>query len=54
VSAHLEECRQCGLDADTYRAIKSSIASYPAEASTKEAVGRLREFAQHLATTGSD
>ena len=29
VSAHLEHCRRCGLEAGTYRAIKSAIAASP-------------------------
>ncbi|HUW15765.1 MAG TPA: zf-HC2 domain-containing protein [Actinomycetes bacterium] len=50
VAAHLEECRQCGLDAQTYRAIKASIAtSYAPDDTAREAVVRLRGFVEGLA-----
>lgn len=53
VRDHLEECRRCGLEASTYRAIKTAIPVAEATASrTKvdpQAVERLRRFAEDLA-----
>lgn len=51
VAKHLEECRRCGLEASTYRAIKAAITEAgpevaPADA---EAIERLRRFAEDLA-----
>lgn len=43
---HLDECRRCGLEADTYRAIIDALARHeqPADA----AVDRLRAFGEAL------
>lgn len=50
VAEHLEQCRRCGLEASTYRAIKSAIAaSAPDQMIDAAAVERLRRFAQELA-----
>lgn len=50
VAEHLEQCRRCGLEASTYRAIKSAIAaSAPDQLIDAAAVERLRRFAQELA-----
>ncbi|MEV6055825.1 anti-sigma factor [Streptomyces sp. NPDC052107] len=46
VAAHLEDCRRCGLQAETYQAIKSAL-SRRAEPET-EAIERLRGFAEGL------
>lgn len=51
VAEHLEECRRCGLEADTYRAIKESVASVAdgrAAAVDAGVVERLNRFAQEL------
>lgn len=50
VAEHLEMCRQCGLEASTYLAIKSAIAANaPSETSVDDdAVARLRDFANGL------
>lgn len=48
VTAHLEECRRCGLEAGTYRAIKR-VLSRTASASDQLAVRRLRAFGRALA-----
>jgi anti-sigma factor RsiW len=50
VAAHLETCRKCGLEANTYLAIKAAIASRAPEASAvdADAVERLRHFADGL------
>jgi anti-sigma factor RsiW len=46
VGAHLEVCRRCGLEAETYRALKEALVrrSDPAP----EPVARLRSFADRL------
>lgn len=48
VSAHLEDCRRCGLEAETYEALKASLHRGPAGLAD-EPVTRLREFGQRLA-----
>jgi len=50
VAAHLEVCRRCGLEASTYLAIKTAIASTaPSDpAVDADAVDRLRHFADGL------
>jgi anti-sigma factor RsiW len=47
VGAHLEVCRRCGLDAETYRALKEALArrSDP----PADLLVRLRSFADRLA-----
>jgi hypothetical protein len=47
LSRHLELCRRCGMKADTYRAIKQSLARR-AEPVDPEAVARLRAFGEEL------
>lgn len=48
IAHHLEDCRRCGLEADTYLAIKASLArrdpTLPADA-----VHRLHDFGAQLA-----
>jgi predicted anti-sigma-YlaC factor YlaD len=48
IAEHLDECRSCGLEAETYEMIKTSLAAkrptVPAES-----VARVREFAEQLA-----
>jgi anti-sigma factor RsiW len=46
VQGHLDECRRCGLEADTYRAISDALARH--EPPTDEAVARLRAFGETL------
>lgn len=48
VSAHLDECRRCGLEASVYRDLKAALAhrTDPPE----ESVDRLRRFGHQLAT----
>lgn len=48
VAGHLEECRRCGLEAETYEALKASLERGPAGLAD-EAVNRLREFGERLA-----
>jgi anti-sigma factor RsiW len=47
VRAHLEECRRCGLDAATYRAIKHSLRTGRHDID-QLALHRLRHFTQAL------
>lgn len=46
VAAHLEDCRRCGLQADTYRKIKEALSRR--EAPDGDAVDRLRAFGESL------
>lgn len=48
LSAHLDECKRCGLEAETYRKIKASLAGRR-EPVPAEAVARLRRFGEQLA-----
>jgi anti-sigma factor RsiW len=48
VGAHLEECRRCGLEAKTYRALKQALARRGDP--PPEPVARLRSFAERLTT----
>ncbi len=48
LSVHLEECRRCGLEADTYRKIKVALADHRTPV-PRESVDRLREFGERLA-----
>lgn len=47
VADHLDACRRCGLDADTYLQIKAALARSANEPSA-EALERLREFGARL------
>jgi hypothetical protein len=48
LSSHLEDCRRCGLEADTYRKIKAVLESRRLPV-PPESVERLREFGAGLA-----
>lgn len=48
IEAHLEECRRCGMEADTYERIKATLAARRSDIPA-ESVGRLREFGERLA-----
>lgn len=50
VSAHLDDCRRCGLEADTYRTIKAALATHR-QPLPADAVQRLRDFGLQLAQT---
>ncbi|MGI9004320.1 MAG: anti-sigma factor family protein [Pseudonocardia sp.] len=50
VTEHLEECRRCGLHAQTYRAIKQALRS-SAHDVDELALRRLRAFTRSLAAT---
>ena len=51
VHEHLEMCRRCGLEAQTYRAIKDAVArgGLPVE---RDVLDRLRQFGERLAEEG--
>jgi anti-sigma factor (TIGR02949 family) len=48
LSEHLDECKRCGLEADTYQKIKDALASRRTPV-PPETVERLREFGERLA-----
>jgi len=50
VAAHLEVCRQCGMKAATYEAIKEALARQ-ASATDPAALDRLAAFVEELAHT---
>lgn len=55
VGAHLRRCRRCGMEAETYRALRATLlVSRADEAAEEEAVERLGRFAAQLASTGDD
>lgn len=47
VGEHLEACKDCGLEEETYREIKSSLGRQQPSAND-DAVARLREFGRSL------
>jgi predicted anti-sigma-YlaC factor YlaD len=47
IAAHLDDCRRCGLRADTYTEIKNALGRH--EPTPPPALTRLREFADTLA-----
>ncbi len=48
IEAHLEACRRCGMEAETYERIKATLASQRSDVPA-ESVDRLREFVEGLA-----
>lgn len=53
VRRHLEKCRRCGLESETYQAIKNAIAAR-AERIDPVALDRLRQFGERLAAEGPE
>lgn len=51
VLEHLEACKDCGLEADLYNRIKSTLHTYQ-ETPTDDAMASVRALATELATTG--
>lgn len=47
VAAHLDDCRRCGLEAETYRELKRRLSRFSGRVEP-EAVDRLREFVEGL------
>lgn len=56
ITAHLADCRRCGLEADTYERIKLALAARTPTPASDPVLQRLREFAEDLAghDTGTD
>jgi len=52
IAKHLEACRDCGLEVETYRRIKTSLAAKLPEVDTA-AIDRLRAFGEQL-TSGDE
>lgn len=50
VLSHLEECRDCGLEAETYQRIKDSVSR--SSGPDKATLERLRAFAEELTAEG--
>ena len=48
LAAHLEDCRRCGLEAQTYERIKASLSANGHGPLPADAVARLTDFAQRL------
>ena len=48
IEEHLDECRRCGMEAETYARIKATLAAQRADVPA-ESLDRLREFGQRLA-----
>ena len=48
IDSHRDECRRCGMEAEIYERIKTTLAEQRPEVSA-ESVDRLREFGQRLA-----
>jgi len=51
VLAHLEACRDCGLEAAMYQRIKDSLLSHQ-QTPDANSMARIRALAQELATSG--
>lgn len=47
IHAHLDDCRRCGLEAETYDRIKHTLAAQRADV-PQESIDRLREFGRGL------
>ncbi|MFM7537789.1 MAG: anti-sigma factor family protein [Acidimicrobiales bacterium] len=50
IAEHLEDCRRCGLEADTYLGIKASLASRADLVDDDPVLERLRAFAAELSS----
>jgi anti-sigma factor RsiW len=48
IADHLDECRRCGLDADSYQQIKASLGRQRIDVPA-DSVERLRRFSERLA-----
>ena len=48
IEAHLDECRRCGMEAETYERIKATLAAHRPEVPA-DSVDRLRAFGERLA-----
>lgn len=50
ISTHLEDCRRCGLEADTYQRIKRTLGDLQRPL-PPDVLARLREFGKQIAPT---
>jgi anti-sigma factor RsiW len=48
IEEHLEECRRCGMEAETYDRIKATFAAHRPEVPA-DSIARLRDFGERLA-----
>ena len=48
LAEHLDECRRCGLEAETYERIKLSLATHNPALEDDPVLKRLRDFADRL------
>ncbi len=48
IEAHLDECRRCGMEAETYERIKATLAAHRPDVPA-ESIDRLRAFGERLA-----
>ena len=48
LAAHLDDCRRCGLEADTYERIKRSLTDHQLSVPA-DSLARLREFGARIA-----
>ena len=53
ISAHLDVCEHCGIEADVFRQIKADLAAQ-APATDDAALERLRQFSQNIANVTLD
>jgi anti-sigma factor RsiW len=54
VARHLKDCRRCGMEASTYRALKASVRRSVPTLEETASLHRLREFAERLAAGAID
>ena len=48
IAAHLEKCKDCGLEYETYTRIKDSLAGHQNDQLDADAIARLRDFGRNL------
>lgn len=51
ISAHLDECRRCGMEAETYERIKATLLARRPDV-PPDSIERLREFGERLVRGG--
>ena len=52
VLAHLEKCRDCGLEAELYTSMKNSLQAHQ-DAPSEDSMSNIRALAEQLATNGA-
>ena len=52
LAAHIEDCRRCGMEADTYTQIKAALERRRHSDLPPDAIARLRAFGQSLVQGG--